>query len=70
MSAIGNGEYLLYDGDVKVVNEESLIEKIYETMPQIKEYYGKSGIGIRIFYLENGHAEITDINEIKEEFDV
>ena len=70
VSAIGNDEYLRYGGDVKVVKEEPLITKILETMPRIREYYDKSGMEIRIFYLENGHAEITNNNEIKEEFDV
>ncbi len=70
VAAVGNGEYLRYSGDVKVVKEEPLITKILETMPRIREYYDKSGMEIRIFYLENGHAEITNNNEIKEEFDV
>ncbi len=68
--AVNGGEFMRYDGMAKVVNDDALIEKVREIMPQIMEMYDKNGWEMGLFYLENGHAEIRGMLELKEEFDV
>ena len=41
-----------------------------EFMPQIMDMYDKNGWEMGLFYLENGHAKIRGMMELKEEFDV
>lgn len=59
-----------YDGEVRIVKDEALIAKVRQIMPQIMEMYDKNGWEMGLFYLENGHAEIRGMMELKEEFDV
>ena len=46
------------------------MQKTREAMPQIMDLYDKNGWTMGLFYLENGHAEIRGLFEVKEEFDV
>ena len=68
--AMNGGEFLRYDGTAKVVKNEALLEKVRAAMPQIMEIYDKNGWEMGLFYLENGHAEIRGMLDLKEEFDV
>ena len=68
--AMADGEFLRYDGSVKIVKDENLLNKVREIMPQIMELYDKNGWEMGLFYLENGHAEIRGMMDLKEEFDV
>lgn len=68
--AVNGNEFLRYDGTVKIVKDEALLAKFREAMPQIMAMYDKNGWEIVLFYLENGHAEIRGILDLKEEFDV
>ena len=68
--AVSGGDFLRYDGEVKIVKDEALIAKVREAMPQIMALYDKNGWEMGLFYLENGHAEIRGMMELKEEFDV
>ena len=68
--AVNGGDFLRYDGEVKIVKDEALIAKVREAMPQIMALYDKNGWEMGLFYLENGHAEIRGMMELKEEFDV
>ena len=68
--AVSGGDFLRYDGEVKIVKDEVLIAKVREAMPQIMALYDKNGWEMGLFYLENGHAEIRGMMELKEEFDV
>ena len=68
--AMAGGEFLRYDGSVKIVKDDALLAKVRETMPQIMELYDKNGLEMGLFYLENGHAEIRGMMDLKEEFDV
>ena len=68
--AINGGNFLRYDGVATVVKDETLLEKVRSTMPQIMELYVKNGWEMGMFYLENGHAEIRGMLDLKEEFDV
>lgn len=68
--AVNGGEFLRYDGVVKIVEDESLLEKVRKELPQIMALYDKNGWKMGLFYLEKGHAEIRGMLDLKEEFDV
>ena len=68
--AVNGGDFLRYDGEATIVKDEALIAKVREAMPQIMALYDKNGWKMGLFYLENGHAEIRGMMELKEEFDV
>jgi len=68
--AVNGGEFLRYDGEAKVVRDDALLAKVREIMPQIMALYDKNGWEMGLFYLENGHAEIRGMLDLKEEFDV
>jgi uncharacterized pyridoxamine 5'-phosphate oxidase family protein len=68
--AVNGGEFMRYDGTVKIVKDEALLEKVRAAIPQIMDMYDKNGWEMGLFYLENGHAEIRGMMDLKEEFDV
>ena len=68
--AVCGDEFLRYDGTVKIVKDDALLDKVREAMPQIMALYDQNGWEMGLFYLENGHAEFHGIMEVKEEFDV
>lgn len=68
--AVNGGEFMRYDGNVKIVKDDALLAKVREAMPQIMALYDKNGWEMGLFYLENGHAEIRGMMDLKEEFDV
>ena len=68
--AVNGGEFMRYDGTVKIVKDEALLEKVRAAMPQIMDMYDKNGWEMGLFYLKNGHAEIRGMMDLKEEFDV
>lgn len=68
--AVRNGEFMRYDGKVKIVNDNKLLEKVRTAIPEIIKLYDKNGWEMGLFYLENGHVEIRGISDIKDEFDV
>lgn len=68
--AVNDGEFMRYDGTVKIVKDEALLEKVRAAMPQIMDMYDKNGWEMGLFYLENGHEEIRGMMDLKEEFDV
>lgn len=68
--ALSGNEFLRYDGSAKIVRDEALLAKVREAAPQIMALYDKNGWEMGLFYLENGHAEIRGLFELKEEFDV
>ena len=68
--AVVGGEFMRYDGLAKVVKDDALLAKVREIMPQIMDMYDKNGWEMGLFYLENGHAEIRGMLDLKEQFDV
>ena len=68
--ALNGSEFLRYDGSAKIVQDDALLVRVRETMPEIMDMYDKNGWEMGLFYLENGHAEIRGILDLKEEFDV
>ena len=63
-------EFMRYDGTVKIVKDEKLLDKVRSVMPQIMNLYDKNNWEMGMFYLENGHVEIRGLLDLKEEFDV
>lgn len=68
--AVRGQDFLRYDGTVKIVKDDALLEKVRKAMPEIMALYDKNGWEMGMFYLENGHAEIRGMLDLKEEFDV
>ena len=68
--ALNGNEFLRYDGCARVVRDEALLSKVRQAMPQIMALYDKNGWEMGLFFLENGHAEIRGLFEVKEEFDL
>lgn len=68
--ALAGNEFLRYDGTVKEVKDEALLEKTREAMPQVMDLYDKNGWTMALFTLENGRAEIRGLLEQKEAFEV
>lgn len=68
--AVQGQEFMRYDGKVKIVQDETLIEKVRVALPQVMELYDKNEWEMGLFYLEDGHAEIRGMMDLKEEFDV
>lgn len=68
--AVNGSEFLRYDGFAKIVQDDALLSRVREAMPEIMAMYDKNGWEMGLFYLENGHAEIRGILDLKEEFDV
>lgn len=68
--AVRGGEFMRYDGTAKIVKDAALLEKVRAAMPQIMSLYDRNGWEMGLFYLENGHAEIRGMLDLKEEFDV
>ena len=68
--AVRGGEFMRYDGTVKIVHDTALLDKVRVALPQVMSLYDKNGWEMGMFYLENGHAEIRGMLALKEEFDV
>ena len=68
--AMAGGQFMRYDGKAVVVKDEGLLAQVREKSPQIMEMYDQNGWEMGIFYLENGHAEIRSIMDVKDEFAV
>ena len=68
--ALDGDTFLRYDGTAKIVKDDALLEKVRAAMPQIMDLYDKNGWEMGLFYLENAHAEIRGLFDVKEEFDL
>ena len=68
--ALCGDEFLRYDGTAVVVKDDALLARVREAMPEIMGLYDANGWEMGLFYLENGHAEIRGLFEVKEAFDV
>ena len=68
--AVNGDEFMRYDGKATVVKDDALLAKVREAMPQIMALYDQNGWEMGLFYLDNGHAEIRGMMDLKEEFDV
>ena len=52
------------------MKDEALLEKVRTAIPEIMNLYDKNGWEMGMFYIENGHAEIRGMMDLKDEFDV
>ena len=68
--AVNGGEFLRYDGTVKTIRDSAIMARVREAIPQIMDMYDKNGWEMGLFCLENGHAEIRGMMDLKEEFDL
>lgn len=68
--AVNGSEFMRYDGTARIVKDDALLAKVRQAMPQIMALYDKNGWEMGLFYLENGHAEIRGMLDLKDEFDV
>ncbi len=68
--AVAGDEFLRYDGTVRIVEDETTLNKVKASMPRIMEIYKRNGWEMGIFNLEDGHAEFRKMMELVEEFDV
>ena len=68
--ALCGDRFMRYDGEAKVVKDAALLDKVRAAMPDVMGLYDKNGWEMGLFYLENGHAEIRAMMDLKEEFDV
>ena len=68
--ALAGGEFMRYDGIARVVKDPAVLDMVRKARPEIMEMYDKNGWEMGVFYLENAHAEIRDMMNLKEEFDV
>ena len=66
--AVSGGEFMRYDGTVKIVYSDELLNKVREIMPDIMRLYDKNAWEMGLFCLENGEVEIRDMMDIKETF--
>ena len=68
--AMAEGKFLRYDGVATVVKDPAVMDMVRKARPEIMAMYDKNGWEMGLFYLEKGHAEIRDLMNLIEEFDV
>lgn len=68
--AAWDGEHFLrYYGEAILENNEEVVAKAYELMPEIKEVYETNGWEMGVFYLDNATAEIRNMMAIEESYE-
>lgn len=66
-----DAKWIRYDGSAHFVfDDDELEERALDTMPAIKKIYKQNGWKLGLFYLENAHAEIKNVAETVDEFDL
>ena len=68
--ALNGTEFIRYDGVATVDKNEKVLNMIREMAPQIMQKYDENGWEMGVFYLDKGHAEIRNMMQLVEEFDV
>jgi len=68
--ALNGTEFIRYDGIATVDKNEKVLNTIREMAPQIMKKYDENGWEMGVFYLDKGHAEIRNMMQLVEEFDV
>lgn len=66
--ALNGPQFMRYDGTVKIVESEELLDKVRQ-VNNVMKTYDKNGWTMGMFYLENGHVEIIQGFDVVEEFD-
>ena len=64
-------QFLRYDGQAVFHTEGTLLEKVLEIMPEIKDIYkDRPDFELTVFHLENGKVEIRNMVDTVESFDL
>ena len=68
--AAWDGEHFLrYYGVADLTNNEEIVEKAFELMPEIAEAYKANGWEMGIFFLDKATAEIRNMMEVEETYE-
>ena len=68
--AAWDGEHFLrYYGKADLTENEEVVKKAFELMPEIKEIYEKNNWKMGVFFLNNATAEIRNMMAIEERFE-
>ena len=68
--AAWDGEHFLrYYGKADLTENEEVVKKAFELMPEIKEIYEKNSWKMGVFFLNNATAEIRNMMAIEETFE-
>lgn len=60
------GKIIRYYGKVVFDDDETLIQKAYETMPMLREMYENTDLEPVVFHLENATAEYRNMMGLEE----
>jgi len=61
-TANAKGEWIRISGVAVFDDSDTIMEKVFETMPMLKEFYNdESGVTIANFYLKDGIVEFADM---------
>ncbi len=69
ISATVMPRFIRYYGKVVFDNDETLVEKAFEALPEIKGLYEENGWEMGIFHLEEATAEFRGMIEIEEKYE-
>ena len=69
VSATVMPRFIRYYGKVVFDDDESLVKKAYEALPEIKEIYEKSGWKMGIFHLEEATCEFRGMFDIEKKYE-
>ena len=68
--AAWDGEHFLrYYGTADLTENEAVVEKAFELMPDIKEVYEANGWKMGVFFLNDATAEIRNIMTVEETYE-
>ena len=71
ITATMGSEFIRYDGIAVFDEDQSLVEKVLEIMPEIKELYkDRSDFTLAVFHIEKGNVEIRNMTKIVDMFEV
>ncbi|MCC8088264.1 MAG: pyridoxamine 5'-phosphate oxidase family protein [Rikenellaceae bacterium] len=60
-----SGEWMRISGKVSFTQEKGALEKVFEVMPALKQFYGPESADIMIcFYIESGEAQVYDMGSM------
>lgn len=63
-----NDTFLRYYGIAKIVKKDKVVEKAFEEVPEIKEFFVKHNLELGVFYIDDATAEIRNELDIEESY--
>lgn len=68
--AAWDGEHFLrYYGEADLSENQEVVDRAFEIMPEIKQAYEANGWEMRVFFLNNATAEIRNMFAIEESYE-